>query len=1611
MDILKFKSTAWLASLCFLIGVAQPDAAMAQVGMGGIDVAQQPLFTSAGVPPLMMMVMSRDEQLYNKAYSDYSNLHAGEPGDTGRLSTTYDDSFDYSGYFDAKLCYTYDGSVFKASSTATGHACSGKWSGNFLNWVTMSRLDVVRHVLYGGLRSTDTADATSSKTVLERAAIPNDLHAWVKIYQGSDISSFTPYSTAMSFCNASFGSGPPKMLAAAGKWTEWTSLAAKQCTRGGSGTPTSANTAEFDVRVQVCETTGVRESFCRPYARADGTTTYKPAGLLQQYGEGGKIRFGLMTGSYAQPRSGGRLRRNIGIVAGNAGAKVDGCAPGDEIDLETGRFCPASASSEGIIQTIDQFKLVGWDGGSWSGGITGAAYKDKCEQWGGRARKDGKQAWYLDNPGGGDRHCSAWGNPLSELYAEALRYLEGDGSAPTSSFVSGSDSVYLANMPDQIAWKDPYGSADSGGLGNPYCAKCSILVLSTGLNSFDSDEIPALKASIDAKGATDQIGALEGIDGGEYPVGRVLGLNGSPAALALNANIDTASDTCTSKTVDKLGNAIGICPDLPSAEGSYRIAGLAYKAWTLDMRPDLVTSVVAEKPATYKNQIKTFAVSLAESLPSFGIPVGGKVINFSPLCQSNSSGKADRTSSGWASCRLGASIQAGEKAANITPQYTYGRDLVYDTGSKGYTAGSYSFVWEDSTYGSDNDLDVTQVVSWCVGSQCSYQSAQTTAGTRKNIDGTVYKGYDICWRSDSTICGADGKPVVADGEVLIRTEITSTAGGYAMMSGFGVSGTTADGAYNTDLANGSGGMGNNSLWDGQSNPPGHWSKPSVTRFVPGAVAPKKLENPLWYAAKYGSFTDVNKNGKPDPGEWDSRQSGVPDNFFAVTNPSKLKEQLAQIFDQVIADAKPSASVATSTPRYTRGSTLAYEASYNSEDWSGDLKAYKLRSDGTYAGGTPKWSASDRMPTTRTIVTPEKKDGGVWKGGLNFDDSLPTAMKTTLQGDLDPDVFPTSDLIAYLRGDQSKEQGVSGCTVPSDCPFRKRGSKLGDILNSTPAVVGVGSQGFGSILADAAPTAAAAYGAFVTSKKSVYGPKSEKPVVYVGANDGMLHALDGSDTTDGGKELFAFVPNAVLGEIHDLASPGYTHRYFVDGSPTVSDAYLGGWKTVLVASVGAGGRGVYALDITSPRNFDESKVMWEFNSSNNAKMGQFVGRPYVGLTEDDKWVAVFGNGYNSKDQTAVLFIRQLDTGAAVKTLDTKVGCAAGSDGCVTGPNGLATAVLVDNDGNGKGDTIYAGDYLGNLWRFEYTASGWVIGNGKKPIFKATDSGGKPQSITSGVYTVANPLGGTMVVFGTGRYLNADDADSARIGLGTRPAEDSIYGIWDSRMWNGTAWTSSWPIASRFNGGYPDLVQQQITGYTPMAADGTGGYREATRNPVDFRLSQGGSGSMGWYIDLACTGCGLAAGSADPMAGERVTATPQGILGDVVFNTLRPEGDSCEPGSQNAALVFDALTGAASYVPVGGGGGTGTGALLGTDTVKGPPPGEPPIIIIGKEHEGVPCMPGSDGCTPPEPPCDPADPTCVPPEPAVTSCSWRSPNPTNRTPGKLIPCGRISWRQLR
>jgi type IV pilus assembly protein PilY1 len=262
-----------------------------------LTISDSPLFLTSAAEPLIMLTMSNDEQLYHKAYTDFDDVDGDNLIDVG-----YKDTINYSGYFDTKSCYKYNSGQFEreaAAAGANGHFCSavtnGRWSGNFLNWVSMTRMDVLRQVLYGGYRSTDT----SSATVLERAYVPPDNHAWVKLYSKTDLNEYTPYSTVtyptgITLCNVTPLGGStaysetnvttPRLRVAAGAWTEWAAQESWQClwdSEQGSASNESPDSAtaqkidEFVVRVKVCDSAS--ES-CKQYPNGN----YKPVGLLQE---------------------------------------------------------------------------------------------------------------------------------------------------------------------------------------------------------------------------------------------------------------------------------------------------------------------------------------------------------------------------------------------------------------------------------------------------------------------------------------------------------------------------------------------------------------------------------------------------------------------------------------------------------------------------------------------------------------------------------------------------------------------------------------------------------------------------------------------------------------------------------------------------------------------------------------------------------------------------------------------------------------------------------------------------------------------------------------------------------------------------------------------------------------------------------------------------------------------------------------------------------------------------------------------------------------------------------------------------------------------------------
>ena len=357
----------------------------------------------------------------------------------------------------------------------------------------------------------------------------------------------------------------------------------------------------------------------------------------------------------------------------------------------------------------------------------------------------------------------------------------------------------------------------------------------------------------------------------------------------------------------------------------------------------------------------------------------------------------------------------------------------------------------------------------------------------------------------------------------------------------------------------------------------------------GGSAATLLKDPLWYAAKWGGFNDLNPGtgqNMPDlTSEWDTNGDGVPDTYFLVQNPLKLKDALKRAFDAIFK-TNSSASNVIANSSSVSSTTRVFQARFNAVRWSGDLVAYPITSDGV--SGNQDWNARLRMPAEGAASCSSAPPAGTTT--LFEWSSLPSADKTLLGN--------SQDLVNYLRGDRTKEvQAKVAFTAPAP-----QDTVLGDIVHSAPYY------------------------------------ETDSDTVYVGANDGMLHAFKASDGTvpgSAGRELFGFIPSEAIARLKNTASNGYVHEYFVDGDVTVSPKRTEtGNKNLLFAAMGRGGKGLFSLDVTDPTTFDASKFLWEYTPTGSSAaaadndLGFMLGRPVYAKMNNGTAAIIMGNGYNS-----------------------------------------------------------------------------------------------------------------------------------------------------------------------------------------------------------------------------------------------------------------------------------------------------------------------------------------------------------------------------------------------
>jgi len=671
-----------------------------------------------------------------------------------------------------------------------------------------------------------------------------------------------------------------------------------------------------------------------------------------------------------------------------------------------------------------------------------------------------------------------------------------------------------------------------------------------------------------------------------------------------------------------------------------------------------------------------------------------------------------------------------------------------------------------------------------------------------------------------------------------------------------------------------------------------------------------------------------------------------------------------------------------TPRFDRNGT----------DWYGDLNASKPRqirnADGTSSFTyTRMWTASEQMPlaaarklfyaTTTDDSTPAVAD--FYTAGPSTLTALcanyASGCGPVTGADITALGVTATEAVQYLAGDRTLEA----------TKLRKRTTVLGDIINSTP-IVAAPTDDYGYALIRKADGTFEydpyKYNAYLKAKST------RKRMVYVGANDGMLHGFNGLT----GAEVFGYIPATAVGYMGNLlfpTSPSFEHRYYVDGPVVVSDAMFGTtWKTVLVGTSGAGGRSVFGLDVTSAPNtgFQDSDVLWEVNDripgAVGDRIGYVLGKPVIVPVRDSNgkpvWKAIFGGGYGNKLQgvtasqgTVTLFVVDMATGD-VEYIDAK------ETGGPAAANGLGNIVAIDRyqydttaagyllGSDGMVDTVYGGDLQGNVWKFDLTKTGTArVALGGKPLFTAKDGTGttaKRQAITGGFEAAVGPRGGVMVLFGTGSFSYNGDKQNTDL--------HTMYGVLD--MPNEAI---TLPL-TRAN-----LVAQTV------AASGA-----VTNTSVNFFTQRG------WFVDLAVTTTtGLT------LSGERMVSYPKIEGGTLYFTTYAPSaGDACSGGGANYLYGLSTLSGGGNLgtVKVGSPGGNNLGegsGRLQLSTDGSAPVKDVSVYTTGKEA-GLTGTPDDAAI---------ANYDALNPEYCMAIVSVAGSQPLYR----VRPCGRQSWRQIR
>ena len=550
-------------------------------------------------------------------------------------------------------------------------------------------------------------------------------------------------------------------------------------------------------------------------------------------------------------------------------------------------------------------------------------------------------------------------------------------------------------------------------------------------------------------------------------------------------------------------------------------------------------------------------------------------------------------------------------------------------------------------------------------------------------------------------------------------------------------------------------------------------------------------------------------------------------FIAAKNAEDFGTALNSVLGQIQARLASGSNVATNSTSYQSNSRI-YQATYRSVQWTGELASIPISSSGI--GNTPSWLVTARISATyadgstandyhnRTVLT--------WNGsqGANF----PTAAQTTaLARTVGASQVTGANNASYIKGDRTLERANGGV-------LRNRLTPLGDIVNSSPFYV------------------------------------ADTETIYVGANDGMLHGIDALT----GDVEFSYVPAGVnFARLADISDPAYAHAYFVDGQVSVTSSRVTPGENFLVGALGRGGKGVFALDVSDPTDMDPGNngdVLWDKTATADADMGYVLGTPVLVRANNGEVVALVPNGIESTNGDAVLYVIEVESGTVRAKINT---------GNTTG-NGLSTPRTADLDADGDVDYVYAGDLLGNMWKFDLSSanpSDWGVAYGGEPLFVARTAGGAVQPIT-GTPALARETAGNRiwVSFGTGRFIYESDVSNTDI--------QTWYGVIDDEE--------------------SDLRRADLT-ERDIAAVGT------DADGRDVRAFEAYSDlpddSMGWYVDLD-----------EPLDGERIIGSARVNGRAVIVSSMAPTvSTGCENDGAGFLNAIDMFTGTSPEAASGGG----------------------------------------------------------------------------------------------